>query len=177
MKAYLALVPRVNLQRRSAVSQEIPFRIGSSIQPLVRSVFGPSGSTTTQIGNSEPCVDIPELNALALRSLTALFDVRENLFSRSLTLTKDGFYREKTSRRRTMIALLGLQRLADSGGPLSIDIAAVRDATLTDNNWVRSLGDLGLLTWLTAEIVPERLRSLFNEFDFDKALESYPDGR
>jgi hypothetical protein len=159
------------------VSQDIPFRIGSSVQPLVRSAFGPSGSTTTQIGNSEPCVDITALNALALRSLTALFDARENLFSRSLTLTKDGFYREKTSRRRTMIALLGLQRLADSGGPVPIDIAAVRDATLTDNNWVRSLGDLGLLTWLTAEIAPERLTSLFDEFDFGKALESYPDGR
>jgi hypothetical protein len=129
------------------------------------------------MGNSDPCVDIPALNALALRSLVALFDVRENLFSRSLTLTKDGFYREKTSRRRTMIALLGLQRLADSGGQLPIDIAAVRDATLIDNNWVSSLGDLGLLTWLTAEIAPERLSSLFDEFDFDKALESYPDGR
>jgi hypothetical protein len=76
-----------------------------------------------------------------------------------------------------MIALLGLQRLAESGGALPIDVAAVRDAILTDNNWVSGLGDLGLLTWLTAEIAPERLRNLFNEFDFDKALEGYPDGR
>ena len=159
------------------MSQEIPFRIGGSIQPLVRSAVGPSESTTTLMGNSGPCVDIPALNALALRSLVALFDVRENLFSRSLTLTKDGFYRERTSRRRTMIALLGLQRLAESGGALPIDVAAVRDAILTDNNWVSGLGDLGLLTWLTAEVVPERLRNLFNEFDFDKALEGYPDGR
>lgn len=159
------------------MSQEIPSRIGGSIQPLVRSVVGPSGSTTTVTGNSEPSVDIPALNALALRSLVALFEVRENLFSRSLRLTKDDVYREKTSKRRTMIALLGLQRLVESGSPLPFDVAAVRDVLLTDTNWVSGLGDLGLLTWLTAEMVPERLRSLFNEFDFDKALEVYPDGR
>jgi len=159
------------------VPQESAFGIGGSIQPRVRSVVGPSGPKATLIGNSGPCIDIPALNALALRSLVSLFEVRENLFSRSLTLTKDGFYRAKTSRRRTMIALLGLQRLAESGRPLPFDVAAVRDVLLTDTNWVSGLGDLGLLTWLTAEIVPERLCDLFNEFDFDKALEAYPDGR
>jgi hypothetical protein len=159
------------------VAQEIPFRIGGPIQPLVRSVVGLSESTTVLIGNSGPCVDIPALNALALRSLVALFDARENLFSRSLVLTNDGLYREKTSRRRTMIALLGLQRLAESREPLPIDVAAVRDTLLADTKWVSGLRDLGLLTWLTAEIVPEKLGNLCKEFDFDKALESYPDGR
>ena len=61
-------------------------------------------------------LDIPALNALALRSLASLFEEKEKLFSRCITLTKHGFHREGTSRRRTIIALLGLQRLAESGG-------------------------------------------------------------
>jgi hypothetical protein len=121
-------------------------------------------------------LDIPTLNDLALRSLVALFDEKEKLFCRCVTLMEDGFYREGTSRKRTIIALLGLHRLAESGGPLPLDVASIREVVLRNTNWVRSVGDLGLLTWFTAECVPEKLGILFNGLDFEKMLDSYSDG-
>ncbi len=122
-------------------------------------------------------LDIPALNALALRSLVSLFEEKEKLFSRRVTLTEDGFRREGASQKRTIIALLGLQRLAESGEAPPFDVGSIRDAVLGDTSWVRSVGDLGLLTWFTAECVPEKLGLLLNEFDFGKALDTYSDGR
>jgi hypothetical protein len=122
-------------------------------------------------------LDIPALNALALRALVLLFEEKEKLFSRRVTLTDDGFHREGTSRKRTIIALLGLQRLAESGEAPPVDVASIRDVVLGDTRWVRSVGDLGLLTWFTAECVPERLGILLNELDFGKGLDTYSDGR
>jgi hypothetical protein len=117
------------------------------------------------------------LNALALRSLSTLFEPRERLFCRSLTWNGNGFEQEQTSRRRTIIALLGLQRLEESGCAQPFDLGAIRDVLLAGTGWVEGIGDLGLLTWFTAVFAPERLCDLFYEFDFDRALESYPDGR
>src|SRR5260370_15231823 len=51
------------------------------------------------------------------------------------------------------------------------------DVALGDTSWVRTLGDLGLLTWVTAECEPDRLKNLFNQFDFDSALDNYSDAR
>ena len=122
-------------------------------------------------------LDIPALNALALRSLVSLFEEKEKLFSRRVILTGNGFHREGTSRKRTIIALLGLQRLAESGGAPPMDVASIREVVLGDTTWVRSAGDLGLLTWFTAVCAPERLGRLLHEVDFGKVLETYPDGR
>jgi hypothetical protein len=124
-----------------------------------------------------PGLEIPALNALALRSLVTLFAEKEKLFSRSLTLRQDGFHQEKTSPKRTIIALLGLHRLAGAGESLPFDVFSMHDVVLTDTSWVRSLGDLGLLTWFTAECEPDRLRNLFDHFDFTNALRAYFDGR
>lgn len=122
-------------------------------------------------------LDIPALNALALRSIVSLFEEKERLFSRRVTLTEGGFHREGTSRKRTVIALLGLQRLAESGGTPSVDVASIQDVVLGDTSWVRTLGDLGLLTWFTAECAPGRLEVLFSEWDLATALKRYVDGR
>jgi hypothetical protein len=127
--------------------------------------------------NPDSQVDIPALNALAVRSLAALFEEKEKLFARCITLTADGFHREGTSRKRTLIALLGLRRLAESGEAPPFDIVSIRDVILADTSWVRGIGDLGLLTWFTAECVPERLGRLLNHVEFGKALDSYADGR
>jgi hypothetical protein len=126
---------------------------------------------------SGPQPDIPALNSLALRSLALLFDEKEKLFSQRATLTEEGIHRERTSHRHTIIALLGLQRLAESGGTLPFDVAAIREVILGDASRVRSVGDLGLLTWFTAVCAPERLGILFKQFDFGKALDTYADGR
>ena len=131
----------------------------------------------TPIARCYSQLDIPALRALCVRSLAPLYQEKEKLFSRRITLTQGGFHREGPSREQTIIALLGLQRLAESGGVHPFDIAAIRDSILGDTSWVSSLGELGLLTWFAAECVPERLEKLFTEFDFETALETYADGR
>src|SRR5215469_1282142 len=120
---------------------------------------------------------IPALNALALRSLGDLFSEKDKLFLHSVTLRGNDVLRAQTSPKRTMIALLGLNRLTDSAKNRMFDLRAMHEAVFCDTRWVMSLQDLGLLTWFTAECAPERLARLFKEFDFDAALRKYPDGR
>jgi hypothetical protein len=122
-------------------------------------------------------LDIPALRALCVRSLASLYQEKERLFSRRMILSEGEFHREEPSRQRTIIALLGLQHITESTEVCPFDTAAIRDSILGDTSWVSSLGELGLLTWFTAECVPERLEKLFGEFDFEKALETYADGR
>ena len=158
------------------MSQQYLAGMGGSVRRLVQAVAGPSGPAACQTASCGPTVDIPALNALALRSLGFLFDANESLFCRCATTVDVGFLRTKTSRRHTIIALLGLYRLAESGVAQPFDLASIRDAVLAETNWVRGVGDLGVLTWFTAEFVPDRLRNLLNEFDFDRALATCVDG-
>jgi hypothetical protein len=159
------------------LSQEYHFGVAGPIRPLVQAVAGASEPKTALTVNFEESFDIPALNALALRSLFRLFEPKENLFVRCVTMGVNGFDQQQTSRRRTIIAMLGLNRLAQASGAQPFDLASIRDAVLADTKWVRGVGDLGLLTWFTAEFVPDRLRVLFNKFDFDKAIKTYSDGR
>ncbi len=144
-------------------------------RPLAKGISREVRETATARCYSQ--LDIPALRALCVRSLASLYHEKEKLFSRRMTLTAGGFHREGPSREHTIIALLGLQHLAESGGVHPFDTAAIRDSILEDTSSVSSLGELGLLTWFTAECVPERLERLFDEFDFEKALETYVDGR
>jgi len=159
------------------LSQQYLAGTGGSVQPLVQAVAGPTGPKAGLTASCGLALHIPALNALALRSLGFLFDANENLFCRCVTITEAGWLRGKISRRHTIIALLGLHRLAGAGVAQPFDLALIRDVLLADTKWITSVGDLGLLTWFTAEFAPERLRDLFHEFDFDRALEIYADGR
>lgn len=130
---------------------------------------------------SEQCgtqLGIPELNALALRSLATLFDEKGGLFSRSVAFDQKGaLHRQKPSLKRTIIALLGLHRLKESGESLPFDVPSICYVMSRDTSWVKSLGDLGLLTWFIAEYEPDRLKNLFHEFKFKSAIEDFRDGR
>jgi hypothetical protein len=117
---------------------------------------------------------IPELNTLAVRSLISLFDEQQGLFRRS---TEVAVYGKEVNTRDSMIALLGLQRLAESGTGVDLDTAAVQNAISKDTAWIRTAGDLGLLTWVTALCRSERLPELFRNFDFDKVLDTSGDAR
>jgi hypothetical protein len=121
--------------------------------------------------------DAPMLNSLALRSLSWLFDEKEQLFSERVTLGKDGYRRGKVSRKQTVIALLGLHSFAKSGETQPFDAAAIRDVVFRDRSWVESAEELGLLTWLTAVCLPDRLEAVLDEFSFERALTNYDDGR
>lgn len=158
------------------MSQEYPFEISGSVRPLVQPAVGSSEPKTALTARDVPALNLPALNALALRSLVSLFDAKEKLFCGRAAMTNAGLHREEASRRSTIVALLGLRRLAESEGEQIFDLAAIRDVVLADTKWVKGVGDLGLLIWFTAEFVPGRLRELFNEFNLDEALETYSDG-
>ena len=125
----------------------------------------------------DACPDTRALNALALRSLLSLFDEEENLFVQCHSQTENGFQREETSRKHTIIALLGLHHLAGSGEALPMDVSAIRETVLANTDWVKSLKDLGLLIWFMAECCPERLGRLLNNSSLEKALSDYSDSR
>ena len=120
---------------------------------------------------------VPSLNALALRSLVRLFDEKEKLFFQRACLSGGEFRAQAISRKKSVVALLGLQNLARTGAALPLDISSIRGAIVTDPRCVESLGELGLLIWLAAEFEPERLERLFREFNLGEAIENYADGR
>lgn len=121
-------------------------------------------------------VDIPALNALALRSLTSLYEPSKNLFARCATWSAKGVGRQQTSPRRTAIALLGLQQLAKAGSTVPFDLRAMQGAILADTSWVASIADLGLMAWVTATLASDKVHELFVRFDFERAIETYSDG-
>lgn len=121
--------------------------------------------------------DIPSLNALALGSLRSLFDEKEHLFVERITLRQSGYRRAAISRKQTIIALLGLHRLAGLDEAQPFDLVTIREVAFQDRSWVKTAGDLGLLTWFAAECFPDRLGVVFEEFDFENALTIFADGR
>jgi hypothetical protein len=85
--------------------------------------------------------------------------------------------RERLSPRYTMMTLLGLHRYEESGRRSPVAIAPVLNGLLGDTGWIRSTGDLGLLLWTCAELVPERLPEMYREVGAQGALTRFDDGR
>jgi len=157
--------------------QEDELRTAAPVCPLVPHVAGTSASETVLPPKCDASLDVPALNALALRSLALLYQPRANLFVRCAKWSANNLHQDETSPRRTAIALLGLQRLAEFGWPQPFDLDAVQEALFADTSWVASVADLGLLTWVTAALAPDKLGGLFVQFDFDRAIETYSDGQ
>lgn len=121
-------------------------------------------------------VDLAGLNGLAVRSLGLLYDEVQGLFARRLTKVDGSIRIEGASSRGTLIALLGLQRLAESGADLPFDIAGIRDRVLSNLVRQRRPGDLGLLAWLVAEREPVRLQDFWSEGAFWRDLQAFTSG-
>jgi hypothetical protein len=133
-------------------------------------------STADVRGSGFAGSDIPALNSIAVHSLVSLFDEKTHLFRQRVMAGEAGIRRDEVSRKHTIIALLGLHRLAEAARQ-PFDVAAIQDVVFEDRRWVKSVGDLGLLTWFTSICRPDRLGVLFDEFDFENALQTYEDGR
>jgi hypothetical protein len=127
--------------------------------------------------NRDSRLENSALTSVAARALLALFNGKEMLFSQRIRLSERGFRREGVSARRTVVALLGLHRLAESGEQQPFDLEAIQAAVFQDESWVKGVGDLGLLVRLAAECRPDRLARIASEFDFANALTAFPDGR
>lgn len=112
--------------------------------------------------------------ALALSGLVPMFDREKQLFCYSLKRTERGMVREGLSPRYTMMTLMGLHRVEEAGGVSSIDIKPALQALLDNLDWVKDIGDLGVLLWTCALIDPERLADLEGRIELDTALARYP---
>jgi hypothetical protein len=120
---------------------------------------------------------IRELISLAVRGLVSMFEPDQQLFCYRLRGTTEGLVREGVSRRYTTMALLGLNALRKTGVQCPFDTEAVYRSCADDPGWIHSVGDLGLLVWLTAEYAPERLDDLFERVNLEKSLERFADAR
>ena len=136
----------------------------------------PARNSVSSVG-PVPKLDIVTLKNMAAKALLALFDGKELLFSRRITLREGGFRREAASQRRTVIALLGLKCLSDSDQQQPFDLASIENSVFQDKSWIKGIGDSRDLLQFAAEYSPDRLTSLADDFDFAKALETFPDGR
>lgn len=120
---------------------------------------------------------IPELCDMAAAGLVAMQDPKSLIFCDIYNRTEKGMNRERLSPRYTMMALLGLHRYERSGRRSPVAIAPVLEALLHDIDWIGSAGDLGLLLWTCAELVPERLPEVYRKVGAQDALRRFSDGR
>ena len=121
--------------------------------------------------------DIQGVNALAFRALVVLFDGKTQLFSNRKMQPDEVFVWERVSRRDTVIALLGLRRLDETGADHPFNFRAIEKAVFDDLRWANGVGDLGLLLWYASLHAPERLASLYRHCDLEAALDSSKDAR
>jgi hypothetical protein len=120
---------------------------------------------------------VPELCDLAVTGLVPMLDPVAKIFCDIYNRTKTGMTRERLSPRYTMMTLLGLHRYERAGRRSPVAIAPVLDALLHDTSWIGGAGDLGLLLWTCAELVPERLPEVYHEVGAQGALARFSDGR
>jgi hypothetical protein len=111
--------------------------------------------------------------ALATRGLMPMFDEQQQLFCYSLKRTERGMVPQGLSPRYTMMTVMGLHRLEEAGGASPIAIDPVVQRLLANLDWVKDIGDLGVLLWMCALVAPERLAELEERIDLDTALVRY----
>ncbi len=117
------------------------------------------------------------LNSLAVRTLLALFDDQEQLFSSRLVEPEELFVEQRVSRRDSLIALLGLRRVEETGATALFNFSAIEQAVFQDFRWMHGIGDLGLTLWYAALYAPEHLERLCRRCNFEVALDFSRDAR
>jgi hypothetical protein len=137
----------------------------------------PFASLTEQKQRRVSTENIPALCDMAAAGLAKMLDPERHMFCAVFNRTEKGMSRERLSPRYTMMTLLGLHRYEQSGGCSPVAIAPMLDALLLDTHWIGSAGDLGLLLWTCAELVPEWLPDVYQRVGAQNALERFSDGR
>jgi hypothetical protein len=120
-------------------------------------------------------VELRRLNSIAFAGLMRMFNPEVGLFCHRMTRTGSGFSPEGISPRYTIIALLGLHRLEAAGYQSPLPIAEVFETLLKDSRWVKNIGDIGLMLWLSAMACPEYLERVVQTFNVREALASVTD--
>ncbi len=112
----------------------------------------------------------------AAGGLAQMFLPEKQLFCYTLRREPDGQLRSHgTSHRYTMMTLLGLHRYERAGHRSPIALGPVLDALLRDTAWIQGVGDLGLLLWLCAELMPERLPEVYEAVNPRNARAAFVD--
>jgi hypothetical protein len=141
----------------------------------IREMTEPRSLTVSQ--SDEVQATVQRFVALATRGLVPMFDEQKQLFCYSLKKTEHGMVHEGLSQRYTMMTLMGLHRLEESGGVSPIEIKPVLGALLANLDWVKDIGDLGVLLWTCAMMAPERLAELEGRIELETALVRYPSAK
>lgn len=136
-----------------------------------------SDTLVEQLEDTEEGRGIPQLCELAATGLVGMLDPKSQIFCDIYHRTEEGMVRTGQSPRYTLMTLLGLHRYEQSGRRSPVALYPVLNALLHDTSWIDSAGDLGLLLWACAELVPERLPAIYQQVGAQDALERFADGR
>jgi len=131
----------------------------------------------TEIVSKSENPTIRRLLRLATAGLGTMFDERSRLFCFKLKEATNGLIQEGQSARYSVITLLGLHRLEESGGRSPIVLMPVLEGLARKTEWVDNVGDLGLLVWLCAQVAPEQLHCIDDRLGLKNALQQYPDAQ
>ena len=127
--------------------------------------------------HAEAQARVRDLNSLAVKGLAPMFDPRKQMFCWRLKLTEGGLRREGLSPRYTLMTLLGLCQAEANGLRNPFDSRSIMNGLLAHTAWLDNIGDLGLLLWLCALMVPERFEEVYRIFNVAAALRHYREAR
>ena len=116
-------------------------------------------------------IDVRRLNAIALGGLSQMFNREAQLFCHTLKRGKSGLSQEGISPRYTILTLLGLYRLETAGVCSPVPITRIFESVLERCDWVKSIGDIGLMLWVSALACPQYLEQVVTRFNVKQALE------
>ena len=114
---------------------------------------------------------------MAAAGLVPMLDPEKGIFCDIYNQVAIGMIRLRLSPRYTMMTLLGLHRYELAGKRSPVAIAPVLNALLDDLSWIAGAGDLGLLLWTCAELIPDRLPAVYREVNAEGALTRFSDGQ
>ncbi len=134
-------------------------------------ISAPQATRAQQASDTATVID------LALRGLPRMLDPERRLFCYTLRQADGSMVREGISPRYTMMTLLGLHRLEQSGQKSSVEILPILEGMIDDTRWIEGMGDLGCLLWTCAVIAPERYAGLAKKVDAPNAPQRFQDGR
>lgn len=97
----------------------------------------------------------------AIAGLVRMFDKDRQLFCFRVRKTEQGIQTDGISLRYTIISLIGLRRIEEMGEKSPIDLQRALTTILQAKEKIQGTGDIGLLIWLCAQILPTEATTLF----------------
>lgn len=132
-------------------------------------------STFQDVRSHDAQMTVQRLVERAVRGLPQMFNPRAGLFCHKMKKATGGLVQEGISPRYTVMTLMGLHRLEQSGTPSPVDVKPVLERLLANTSWLDNIGDLGLLLWLVARVAPQHLAELDSRLQIPTALTRFAD--